>query len=111
MKIGADVKDSVINEKIDRQKPGECCALIYTSGTTGNPKGCMISHDALTWVGIPMMDGVRSLDPSIPDHCHRVVSYLPLSHIAGLSVDLISHILSGHELYFARPDALAGTLV
>lgn len=111
MKLGADVKDPAIYEKISRQRPGECAVLIYTSGTTGNPKGCMLSHDNLCWEAIPMMNEAVKSDPSIPISGHRVVSYLPLSHIAGLAVDLMSHLYAGHELYFARPDALAGTLV
>jgi long-chain-fatty-acid--CoA ligase ACSBG len=111
LKLGGDVKDQVILEKAMRQKPGECACLIYTSGTTGNPKGCMLSHDNLCWEPIQMMIAVKQSDPSIPDTSHRVVSYLPLSHIAGLTVDIMAHILAGHELYFAKPDALAGTLV
>lgn len=58
-----------------------------------------------------MMNEAVKSDPSISITSHRIVSYLPLSHIAGLAVDLMSHLYSGHELYFARPDALAGTLV
>lgn len=111
MKLGNDVADKVILEKVARQKPGECCTLIYTSGTTGMPKGCMLSHDNLCWETIPMMTEVVKSDPSIPVISHRVVSYLPLSHIAGLAVDIMAQVMSGHELYFARPDALAGTLV
>jgi long-chain-fatty-acid--CoA ligase ACSBG len=111
LKIGADVKDTVIMERITKQKPGDCSTLIYTSGTTGMPKGCMLSHDNLCWEAIPMMNEAIKSDPSMPLTSHRVVSYLPLSHIAGLAVDLMSHIYGGHELYFARPDALAGTLV
>jgi len=34
-----------------------------------------------------------------------------LSHIAGLCFDVISHSIGGSELYFARADALQGTLV
>ena len=41
----------------------------------------------------------------------RCVSYLPLSHIAGLQFDLTAHILFGSKLYYAKPDALQGTLV
>lgn len=111
MKLGKDIKDEVIFEKINRQRPGECATLIYTSGTTGMPKGCMLSHDNLVWEANPMMVEVQKSDPTIPIISHRVVSYLPLSHIAGLAVDVMSHIFAGHELYFARPDALAGTLV
>ena len=49
LKLGANVKDQVIQQRVDRQVPGQCCCLIYTSGTTGNPKGCMLSHDNLVW--------------------------------------------------------------
>jgi long-chain-fatty-acid--CoA ligase ACSBG len=111
MKLGSDVADKIIFEKGTRQKPGECSTLIYTSGTTGMPKGCMLSHDNLCWEVIPMMSEVMKSDPSIPVISHRVVSYLPLSHIAGLCVDIMAHVYGGHELYFAKPDALAGTLV
>jgi long-chain-fatty-acid--CoA ligase ACSBG len=36
----------------------------------------------------------------------RIVSYLPLSHIAGLIFDVLSHVLVGFKIYFAKPDAL-----
>lgn len=106
MKLGSEIKDSVITEKINRQKSGECCCLVYTSGTTGFPKGCMLSHDNLVWGAIPMLEEWSKHDPTVYDPNNRVVSYLPLSHIAGLSVDLMTHLYNGHELYFARPDAL-----
>ena len=41
----------------------------------------------------------------------KIVSYLPLSHIAGLVFDVIANVLYGSQLYFAKPDALQGTLV
>lgn len=75
------------------------------------PKGCMLSHDNLVWESYPVFGEVMKSDPTFPINQHRLVSYLPLSHIAGLATDVMSQILSGHELYFARPDALAGTLV
>ena len=50
----------------------------------------------------------KSIDATLnllkPGEC--VVSYLPLSHIAGLCVDLFCPIYSGGTVYFAQPDAL-----
>jgi len=41
----------------------------------------------------------------------RVVSYLPLSHIAGFVNDIICPLASGASVYFAKPDALQGSLL
>lgn len=65
----------------------------------------MISHDNMVWT---IHSAFMSLtDPKTPfSDEERVVSYLPLSHIAGLINDVISHAYVGHKVYFARPDAL-----
>jgi long-chain-fatty-acid--CoA ligase ACSBG len=64
-----------------------CCVLIYTSGTTGHPKGVMLSHDNIlfnsTSVGNDLIENPPYGEPINPEEM-RVVSYLPLSHIAGL---------------------------
>lgn len=105
LNLGKDVKDEVIQDKIRRQKAGQCCCLIYTSGTTGNPKACMLSHDNLTWTILSAFNSMST--PQMPfNEDDRFVSYLPLSHIAGLLNDVISHICMGHQVYYARPDAL-----
>jgi len=111
---GKDVSNDELEEQIAKQRPGNCCVLIYTSGTTGNPKGVMLSHDNIIFSGSTM--GLDVLDNKPPEmvmepHDMRMVSYLPLSHIAGLQFDLTSHLLFGSTLFFARPDALQGTLV
>ena len=106
MQLGVAVKDEVIFAKMARQKPGECACLIYTSGTTGNPKGCMISHDNLTWETICMKSVLQRDKPDAIGPHNRVVSYLPLSHIAGLCFDILLHLINVSELFFARPDAL-----
>lgn len=86
LEFGSKVKDSDIDITIAKQKPGECAVLIYTSGTTGHPKGVMLSHDNIIFngstVGIDVLENAPDLEV-IPENM-RVVSYLPLSHIAGL---------------------------
>jgi len=56
--------------------PDDVLTLIYTSGTTGPPKGVQITHANVLAAG-------RSFDKIIkfPDGA-RVVSYLPMAHIA-----------------------------
>jgi len=82
MQLGKDVKMEVINEKMNKQKAGKCACLIYTSGTTGMPKGVMLSHDNMT--SNSMMNKVVLGQSVQYDSEDRIVSYLPLSHIAGL---------------------------
>src|SRR3954454_3169715 len=65
-------------------KPEDNLTLIYTSGTTGPPKGVQLTHDNL-------VQAVRSFDQIIPfPNDGRVVSYLPMAHVAERNV---SHYL------------------
>eukprot|EP00227_Mantoniella_beaufortii_P011486 CAMPEP_0197602944 /NCGR_PEP_ID=MMETSP1326-20131121/38221_1 /TAXON_ID=1155430 /ORGANISM="Genus nov. species nov., Strain RCC2288" /LENGTH=658 /DNA_ID=CAMNT_0043170385 /DNA_START=73 /DNA_END=2049 /DNA_ORIENTATION=- len=112
MALGADVPDATVAARIADQKAGHCCTLIYTSGTTGNPKAVMISHDNAIFT-------TRANIAHHPDFVNgalRVVSFLPLSHIAAQIVDIHSPMcyLADHglpsEIHFAKPDALRGSL-
>ncbi|KAJ0409442.1 hypothetical protein P43SY_002332 [Pythium insidiosum] len=110
LKLGREVSDATLKERMDALKPGNCCTLIYTSGTTGDPKAVMISHDNVTWT---IDTVIRMLEKQFSikvDNSHRLVSYLPLSHIAGQLIDVMLPIFSGTQLYFAQPDALKGSL-
>jgi len=106
IKLGVDVDDAKLDARMDAVKPGHCSTLIYTSGTTGNPKGVMISHDNVTWTASTLISIVEDgLSPA-----DRMVSYLPLSHIAAQMLDIHAPLYSGMCLYFAQPDALKGSL-
>lgn len=85
----------------------ECCCLIYTSGTVGMPKGVMLSHDNLTWDAYSA--SVQLEDLQIGKDV--IVSYLPLSHVAGQMVDIFIPLTIAATVYFADRDALKGTLV
>ena len=45
------------------------------------------------------------------NHNEKIVSYLPLSHIAASMFDMFCHFYHGGTVYFAQQDALHGRLV
>jgi len=103
--LGANISTEDVTARSDALKPGNCSTLIYTSGTTGPPKAVMISHDNITWT-------TRNLATFYPpfDHEDRIISYLPLSHIAAQVIDVHVPLRCGACTYFCQPDALKGTL-
>ncbi len=74
----------------------DIATLVYTSGTTGPPKGAVLTHGNLEWT----ISAVESMVGLTPDD--RLLSYLPLSHIAERIVSHIGQIVSGGETWFAR---------
>ena len=79
-------------------EPDDVLTLIYTSGTTGPPKGVQITH-------ANEMAGGRSFDQIIqfPEGA-RVVSYLPMAHIAERSCSHYLPIMFGFTVTCC-PDA------
>ncbi|MEE6522166.1 hypothetical protein FKM82_020583, partial [Ascaphus truei] len=109
MELGKDITDAHLDDIISAQKPNQCCVLIYTSGTTGIPKGVMLSHDNITWTAAHASRAGDMTPAEIQQE--TIVSYLPLSHIAGQIFDLWTGLKWGEHVYFADPGALKGTLV
>ena len=107
MELGNAVSDADVQAREDKVQPGNCCTLIYTSGTTGPPKAVMISHDNITWTARDLIDNFLT-EMTLGNE--RIVSYLPLSHIAGQMIDIHAPMFIGGCTYFAQPDALKGTL-
>ena len=105
LELGSGVKDSEIEKRQSIVRPGNCSTLIYTSGTTGPPKAVMISHDNAVWTTGVMAEAYMDINST-----DRVVSYLPLSHIAAQIIDLHIPMRTGACTYFCQPDALKGTL-
>ena len=102
---GEDITDAALEKRQSAVRAGNCSSLIYTSGTTGSPKAVMISHDNVTWTSTTMSDSYMPLN-----HEDRIVSYLPLSHIAAQLVDIHIPMHLGCCTYFCDENAMKGTL-
>jgi long-chain acyl-CoA synthetase len=74
--------------------PSDLVTIIYTSGTTGPPKGVMISNSNVVFLA----KEVRGLIPIDDLHGMRIVSYLPMAHIAERSVSHYLQVLEGCEV-------------
>ena len=79
----------------DAVDPEDVATIIYTSGTLGTPKGVMLTHYNL-------MSCVAHYGPHYPvPSSHKVVSFLPLSHIYERSV-LYTHLYLGNSTYYVE---------
>lgn len=120
IEMGGKESDGEVEQRTKALKPGQCAVLVYTSGTTGDPKAVMLSHDNVHYAGVSVfMTTLKQGAPGfLEGECQeRLLSYLPLSHIAGMAVDItmpavLTALSSNHmTTYFARPyDMKAGTL-
>ncbi len=85
IKKGSEVNasdSSKLDHAISTVTPDSLACLIFTSGTTGKPKGVMISHRNVLWT-IESLFGQMIPASQFP----RIVSYLPMAHIAARAGD------------------------
>ena len=87
---------SELDTRLEAVEPSDTGTLIYTSGTTGPPKAVVLSFGSLAWTA-------WTIDSMFDTHDdHRLLSYLPLAHIAEALNCIHSHAFSGCEVWFAR---------
>ena len=97
--------ESAVLQKVElKTKPSDIVTYIFTSGTTSRSKAVQITYNNVSFTCQKMCEKYNL-------HNERLVSYLPLSHIAASMLDIFCHFYHGGTIYFAKPDALQGSLV
>ena len=92
---GAD-GDGSLDERLAALRADTVSTYIYTSGTTGRPKAVMLTQDNLAWTAAQACELVGATQNE------RVVSYLPLSHIAEQMFTIHIAAVAGYPVYYAE---------
>ncbi|MEX2269492.1 MAG: AMP-binding protein, partial [Acidimicrobiia bacterium] len=74
-------------------EPDDLATIIYTSGTTGPPKGVMLDHANVVWT----VESLLGCWEAVP-YFSRMVSYLPMAHIAERMVSHYQGIVGVFEV-------------
>ena len=105
----AESESTMIEEDIE---PENNATLLYTSGSTAHPKGVLSTHLAITnallgWEasGAVMMHFARMTNPDAtppqmnsPKYPPATILSVPLFHVTGLTVQMLSSFRSGRKL-------------
>ena len=78
-RLAAEVPEIEVHRNRVRARVRDVCMILYTSGTTANPKGCLISHEAMARGSI-----VLGKHRFMLTHEDKMWSPLPLFHIAAM---------------------------
>ncbi|MFQ5751053.1 MAG: AMP-dependent synthetase/ligase, partial [bacterium] len=102
--LGSEQDDTAFFEdSIKLAKPDVIATIIYTSGTTGLPKGVMLSHQNIVsnFLACSKVIEINSSD--------RGLSFLPLSHAFGRTVDYL-YFYKGLSIIYSNINNVAQDL-
>ncbi|MBM3675255.1 MAG: long-chain fatty acid--CoA ligase [Actinobacteria bacterium] len=75
-------------------QPEDLATVIYTSGTTGPPKGVMLDHENVCFT----VECLRRCLEGMETEGRRMVSYLPMAHIAERMTSHYQGVTLGYEV-------------
>ncbi len=99
MEVGKKVRGNqpdLLEKRMAELSPEDVSVIIYTSGTTGPPKGAMLTHGNVTWMGKAIEDCITV---NVSD---EILSFLPLCHIFQRLFSVFSHVTFGYTVSFVE---------
>jgi long-chain acyl-CoA synthetase len=85
--LEAERSPGLFDETWRQVRPEDLATLIYTSGTTGQPKAVMLTHHNVRYYQLATLRVIPLEEQSDEDGNARLISYLPMAHVTGRSVD------------------------
>ncbi len=95
--MGRELDDGLIDTRLAEMTDDETTMLIYTSGTTGVPKGVQLSHGNIMAMSEGLFERFPGFKQGVP---FRIISYLPLCHVAEQIATNFAQMGTGGEAYF-----------
>ncbi len=81
-----------------RPEPDDLAVMLFTSGTAGSPKAAMISHHNLT----SNQEAILTTDGSALDEHSVVLAAIPISHMYGFNISLLTTLRAGGRVVLAK---------